>query len=81
MVGGFAAETERLREHALSKLHAKKLAMIVANEVGGSTGGFNSDDNAALLLWGDGERDVPLCSKDALARIIVEEIATQYRRC
>ena len=77
---GFAAETENLREHALGKLRAKGLAMIVANEVGGEQGGFDRHENAALLLWEGGERDVPLCSKDALARIIVEELAARYQQ-
>ena len=75
---GFAAETERLREHALGKLQRKGLDMVVANRVGGDVGGFDSDDNAALILWAGGERDVPLCSKDTLARIVVEELATRY---
>lgn len=76
-VVGFAAETEKLREHAEGKLLAKKLDMIIANDVSDSSIGFNSDDNAALLLSPDGEREIPLCSKDQLARIVVEEIATR----
>jgi phosphopantothenoylcysteine decarboxylase/phosphopantothenate--cysteine ligase len=76
---GFAAETERLREHAADKLKRKGLAMIVANEVAGSRGGFNTEDNAALLLWPGGEREIPLCSKDTLARHILEQIAALYR--
>lgn len=76
-VVGFAAETEKLREHAEGKLLAKKLDMIIANDVSDSRIGFNSDDNAALLLSPDGEREIPLCSKDQLARIVVEEIATR----
>ena len=75
---GFAAETERLREHALGKMQRKGLAMIVANQVGGETGGFNTDDNAALLLWPGGEREIALCSKKTLARVIIEQVATLY---
>jgi phosphopantothenoylcysteine decarboxylase/phosphopantothenate--cysteine ligase len=74
---GFAAETHGLREHALDKLERKRLQMIVANTVGAESGGFNTEDNAALILWRGGERDVPLCSKATLARVIVEEIATR----
>lgn len=76
---GFAAETQRLREHAAGKLERKRLQMIVANQVGGQHGGFNREENAALLLWPGGERDVPLCSKDTLARVIVETIAARYK--
>lgn len=71
---GFAAETEKLREYAAGKLAAKKLDMIVANDVSDERIGFNSSDNAALLLRADGERDIPRCSKDQLARIVMEEI-------
>ena len=48
--------------------------MIVANDVSDDRIGFNSSDNAALLLRPDGERDIPRCSKDQLARIVIEEI-------
>ncbi|MDP5052746.1 MAG: phosphopantothenoylcysteine decarboxylase, partial [Congregibacter sp.] len=48
---GFAAETQQLREHALGKLERKGLDMIVANDVSDRSIGFNSDSNAALLLW------------------------------
>ena len=71
---GFAAETEKLRDYAAGKLAAKKLDMIVANDVSDDRIGFNSSDNAALLLRPDGERDIPRCSKDQLARIVIEEI-------
>ncbi|WP_439106480.1 bifunctional phosphopantothenoylcysteine decarboxylase/phosphopantothenate--cysteine ligase CoaBC [Congregibacter sp.] len=82
---GFAAETEALRKHALGKLEAKDLNMIVANDVSDKSIGFNSENNAALILWRDarsieggiGELDVEQCSKDALARIVVDLIATQ----
>jgi phosphopantothenoylcysteine decarboxylase/phosphopantothenate--cysteine ligase len=77
---GFAAETERLREHARDKLARKRLQMIVANRVGGPEGGFGSEDNAALLLWDGGERDIPLCSKDTLARIVLEQAGALYTR-
>ncbi|WP_414979744.1 bifunctional phosphopantothenoylcysteine decarboxylase/phosphopantothenate--cysteine ligase CoaBC [Congregibacter sp.] len=76
---GFAAETENLREHALGKLERKGLNMIVANDVSDSSIGFNSENNAALLLWreaeGNGELNVEQCSKDVLAGIIISKIA------
>ena len=72
---GFAAETQNLRGHALDKLERKGLAMVVANAVGGDRGGVDSEDNAALLLWPGGEREIPLCSKAALARQVLEQVA------
>lgn len=72
---GFAAETQHLREHAMEKLRGKGLDLIVANDVSDAGIGFNSDENAALLLWPGGERTVERCSKDTLAREIVARIA------
>lgn len=77
MTVGFAAETQNLRENAAAKLQKKQLAMIVANDVSDSRIGFNSENNAALILWPGGEREVSLCAKDALAAIVVEEIAAR----
>ena len=78
---GFAAQTHALRERARAKLEKKRLDMIVANDVSDPTIGFNSADNAALLLWPGGERAVERCSKNTLARLIVEEIARRRVPC
>jgi len=70
---GFAAETERLLSHATDKLNAKGLDLIVANDVTQTGAGFDSDDNAAIILSARGEqRDLGLMSKRRLA----EEILT-----
>ncbi|MEM0955763.1 MAG: bifunctional phosphopantothenoylcysteine decarboxylase/phosphopantothenate--cysteine ligase CoaBC [Pseudomonadota bacterium] len=74
---GFAAETEKLIEHARSKLHAKQLDMIVANDVSGTDAGFNSDSNAATILWADGHQDISLTSKDTLAAALIPLIAAR----
>src|SRR5690606_29217 len=73
---GFAAETERLREHALAKLERKKLDLIVANQVGGGRG-FNADENAVEVYWKTGERSFPTMSKAELASERVEFFARQ----
>lgn len=57
LVVGFAAETRDLEAYARDKLTRKGLDMIVANDVGRAGLGFGSDDNAALLLWRDGDRE------------------------
>jgi phosphopantothenoylcysteine decarboxylase/phosphopantothenate--cysteine ligase len=75
---GFAAETQDVEDYARAKLEKKKLDLIVANDVSGSEGGFNSDNNAATLLWPGGTRRVELTSKTQLARILVETIANLY---
>ena len=78
---GFAAQTHALRERARAKLEKKRLDMIVANDVSDPAIGFNSADNAALLLWSGGERAIERCSKSTLARLIVEEIARRRIPC
>lgn len=74
-VVGFAAETEKLREHAAIKLAKKNLDLIVANDVSDESIGFNSESNAGLLLWPGGEETIERCSKDALARHLITHIA------
>jgi phosphopantothenoylcysteine decarboxylase/phosphopantothenate--cysteine ligase len=79
-VVGFAAETEKLREHARGKLERKNLDLIVANDVSDTSIGFNSDSNAALLLWPGGETSIERCSKDALARHLIAHIAERLQQ-
>ena len=74
---GFAAETEKMLEYAEGKMSSKNLDMIVANDVSGDEAGFNSDQNAATILWNGGSREVELTSKGQLARILVEAIAAR----
>jgi phosphopantothenoylcysteine decarboxylase/phosphopantothenate--cysteine ligase len=75
---GFAAETEKLEEHAMSKLERKKLDMIVANLVGDNLG-FDRDDNAAIVMWGSGRETLPNMSKSDLSRRLIAVIAHRYR--
>ncbi len=74
---GFAAETEAVTEHARAKLQRKNLDMIIANRVGHDCG-FDCDDNSAIALWSEGEKDFPLCSKRDLARELVELVASRF---
>lgn len=67
LVVGFAAETEKVAEHAHRKLAGKRLDMIVANRVGVSGSGFESDDNAMTAYWSGGEREFPSAPKTQLA--------------
>ena len=75
---GFAAETDDLEAHATQKLAAKGLDMIAANRVGGAAGGFESDDNALLVLWPDGRRELPMMPKPQLAMTLATLIAERY---
>ncbi|MER3486066.1 MAG: bifunctional 4'-phosphopantothenoylcysteine decarboxylase/phosphopantothenoylcysteine synthetase, partial [Chloroflexota bacterium] len=69
---GFAAETERLVEHAREKLKAKGLAMIIANDAATTIGSRTSQ---ATLITADGTIEpLPTLPKDELAEIIVSRI-------
>ncbi len=72
---GFAAETENLRVHAERKLQAKRLNMIVANDVSDKTIGFNSDVNEVTIIEKGKSEVLSLRSKSQLARDIVRLIA------
>jgi len=57
VVIGFAAETQDLLANAAAKLVAKKLDIIVANDVTEPGSGFGSDDNRVTLLFADGRQE------------------------
>ncbi len=73
---GFAAETERLVEHARAKLERKGCDLLVANDVAQPGIGFDSDENEVMLcLPGGRTRVLPRQSKTDLARELVAFIA------
>jgi phosphopantothenoylcysteine decarboxylase / phosphopantothenate---cysteine ligase len=72
---GFAAETERVREHAAAKLASKKVDLMVANDVSARDGGFGVDTNRAILLHSSGSiEELPLLSKAELAGVILDRV-------
>ena len=71
---GFAAETENLEREARRKLETKNCDMVVANLVGGSEVGFETDQNEISLALRTGEfRPLPRASKRELADRIFDE--------
>jgi phosphopantothenoylcysteine decarboxylase / phosphopantothenate---cysteine ligase len=75
IIVGFAAETERVEERARGKLEAKRLDLIVANDVSRADRGFEVDANEATLFRSDGRsRKLPLMTKRSLADEILDEI-------
>jgi phosphopantothenoylcysteine decarboxylase/phosphopantothenate--cysteine ligase len=72
---GFAAETERVREHAATKMAAKGVDLMVANDVSAPDAGFEVDTNRAILLYSSGSsEETPLLDKHELAGIILDRI-------
>lgn len=76
LVVGFAAETNDVAAYARGKLERKHLDLICANRVGVGATGFESDDNALLVLGHDGfERALGPASKTDLAAQLLDLIA------
>ncbi len=77
---GFAAETSDVLHRAREKLERKSLDMVVANDVSNPELGFGTRDNRVAFVDADGVRDLPVCSKRAIARELVDEIARRFAR-
>ena len=72
---GFAAESENLIAYASKKRIAKKLPLIVANEV---TSAMGSDSNTVTLIDDAGTHPLPTASKTELAHGILKHIAAMF---
>lgn len=75
LVVGFAAETEKVIEHAEAKLARKGCDWIVANDVSPGTGIMGGARNTVHLVSPDGVEDWPTLDKDEVARRLVARIA------
>ncbi|MEJ2088707.1 MAG: bifunctional phosphopantothenoylcysteine decarboxylase/phosphopantothenate--cysteine ligase CoaBC [Gammaproteobacteria bacterium] len=80
LVVGFAAETHDAIANGREKLQRKGLDAIVVNDVSRSDIGFASDDNAATLIWADGELALRKQSKHSLARTVIEQLTAVFVR-
>lgn len=77
IVVGFAAETERVLEHARTKLERKNLDLIIANDVSRVDSGFGADTNLITIL-GRNQKEAeafPLLSKPEAANRILDAIS------
>jgi phosphopantothenoylcysteine decarboxylase/phosphopantothenate--cysteine ligase len=71
---GFAAETEKVVEHAKAKRKKKGADWILANDVSPATGTFGGDANVIHLIDADGVEDWPRMSKEEVARRLAQRI-------
>lgn len=71
---GFAAETADLVARARRKLEAKRLDLVVANDVSRPDRGFAVETNAATLVSAAGAEDVPLGPKRMLAAALLDRV-------
>ncbi len=72
---GFAAESTDLEHNAKSKLSAKNLDLIVANDITAADGGFGADSNRVTLIDRHGGIDrMPLQSKRDVADRVLDRV-------
>ena len=75
LVVGFAAETEKVIDHAQAKLARKKCDLIVANDVSPATGVMGGDANTVHLVSKGGVETWPTLPKAEVAQRLVAELA------
>lgn len=75
LVVGFAAETEKVIEHAIEKRVRKGCDWILANDVSPETGTFGGDSNRIHFVQEEGVEDWPLLTKQEVASRLAERIA------
>ena len=75
---GFAAETHDVLMYARGKLQAKRLDLIVANDVSRSDIGFGSEHNEVTLVSAEEATPLARGHKSRLARELIAAIAARY---
>ncbi|APG63628.1 bifunctional phosphopantothenoylcysteine decarboxylase/phosphopantothenate synthase [Sphingorhabdus lutea] len=75
---GFAAETEKLSQHAAAKLAKKGCDWIVANDVSGDVMG--GDNNQILLVTQNGNEQWADAPKHVVARKLIAKIAEHFQK-
>ncbi|MBO6504268.1 MAG: bifunctional phosphopantothenoylcysteine decarboxylase/phosphopantothenate--cysteine ligase CoaBC [Kordiimonadaceae bacterium] len=75
LVVGFAAETEKVIEHATAKRERKGCDMIVANDVSAATGIMGGDSNQVHIISDKGVESWPTMGKDDVAKALAKTIA------
>ena len=74
---GFAAETQKVSDHAQAKLAKKGADWIVANDVSGTPGDsvMGGDDNAVQIVSAQGIESWPRLPKQVVADKLIEKVA------
>jgi phosphopantothenoylcysteine decarboxylase/phosphopantothenate--cysteine ligase len=80
LVIGFAAETEKVIEHAKKKCKAKGCDWIVANDVSMGTGVMGGERNRVHLITAEGVESWPEMDKRAVAERLIARAAAELAR-
>jgi phosphopantothenoylcysteine decarboxylase/phosphopantothenate--cysteine ligase len=75
LIVGFAAETERLIEHARDKLRRKGCDLILANDVGEGSGTFGGGANTVHLVTEEAVESWPTLRKEKVAERLIARLA------
>lgn len=78
LVVGFAAETERVLEHARTKLARKGCDWILANDVSAGTGTFGGDANTVHLITSERTDSWPPLPKEEVAARLAAAVARHF---
>lgn len=77
---GFAAETSNVLTYARGKLAAKRLDLLIANDVSRSDSGFGSETNKVYIFHADGTmEDLPVMPKTGVAATIWDRVVHLLR--
>ena len=80
MSWGLRPRPTDVRANAAPEARAKKVDLVVANDVAAPGAGFEHDTNRVLIIGTDGrEVDIPLSDKRDIARAILDVVATTER--
>jgi phosphopantothenoylcysteine decarboxylase / phosphopantothenate---cysteine ligase len=75
LVVGFAAETEKVLDHAKAKLSKKSCDLIIANDVSAAGGVFGGDKNTVHVVSAQGVENWPAMSKQDVAEKLMTKLA------
>lgn len=76
---GFAMETKDLIENAKKKLEGKNADLIVANNLKVEGAGFGTDTNVVTFIEKAGISELPILSKDDVAKEILNKLMSMYK--
>lgn len=76
---GFSMETENLLENSQAKLMKKHADLICANSISSRDTGFGVDTNKVTLISQTEVKELPLCSKEETADMILSHIADMIK--
>jgi phosphopantothenoylcysteine decarboxylase/phosphopantothenate--cysteine ligase len=74
VLGGYAAETHHIFQHARQKFEKKNLDLLVLNEVSSENPAFNSEENQVYLFTSEGMQKLDKMEKSVLAARIWDEV-------